>query len=217
MRSRAVHVDIIHTSPVITRAIAHELLRQEPELKLGTVDYSWVRFAAAAFPAPLVVLDAYLDDHVPLALKVRALRIQGCQVVVLGAGATTPLARRALAEGATCWIEPTTGLRDTVADVLDVVRAAGTGPRTPAPFSPDLTQREIQVLALYAARRAPSVQQLSRSFGLSTETIRSHLRSGRSKYTALGRYVGNRPALAEELAADGILVPAATWAELHRW
>jgi DNA-binding CsgD family transcriptional regulator len=217
MESLATDLDLIHTSPIIARSVADELVAQAPELRLGTVDYSWVRFAGSAFPAPLVVLDAFLDDHVPLALKVRALRMHQSRVIVMGLDPGSVLGRRALAEGADLVVPPTLALAETAAAIIQCWRTPTSGPATFPPFAPDLTQREIQVLCLYAARRAPSIQQLSRALGVGPETVRTHLRTGRAKYAALGRSVGNRTSLAAELAADGILIPADTWAAQHRW
>lgn len=216
MRSYVADADVIHTSPVIGRALANELVRQEPEFRIGQVDYSWVRFAATAFPAPLVVLDAYLDDHVPLALKVRALRQQRSRVVLLGIGGLSPLGARARDEGAELWLDPALGLAETTAEILRLWASSRPG-ASHVEFAPDLTQREIQILALYAARRAPSITQLSRALGLTAETVRTHLRTGRAKYSALGHVVGNRAALANALEADGLLIPADTWAMQHRW
>ena len=48
----------------------------------------------------VVVVDALLDDHVPLPLKVRALRRLGSTPIVLGPGTDTPFARRCAHEGA---------------------------------------------------------------------------------------------------------------------
>lgn len=216
----APRLDLVHTSPVVSTALRRELHSGSTPVRVTTAVHAWIDFQREwDFAGDVVVIDALLDDHVPLALKVRALRRLGSHVVVLGPGRDTPFARRSGAEGAVAWIEPTTGLVDTAAiirecvlgEVPDHATVAAAG----APVA-DLTDRELQVLGLYVSTRGHSPSDVARILGLRTETIRSHLERGRSRYRAHGVATNNRAALRAALVTDGWVLDPHEWLEAGR-
>ncbi|WP_435202626.1 hypothetical protein [Janibacter sp. GS2] len=213
-------LDIVHTSPVVTTALRDELSRGDPSVTVVSSVHSWTDFQVEwDFAGDIVVLDALLDDHVPLALKVRALRRLGSRAVVLGPGRDSPFARRASAEGAWAWIEPTLGLTET-ADLIGRIAQHRTRPRAQvtaaAPPVARLTDRELQVLCLYAGTRGHSPAYLGRVLTLRTETVRSHLERGRARYRAAHRPTRNRAALREALVDDGWFIPPGVWSAAGR-
>lgn len=209
-------LDLIHTSPLILKALIHQI-EESTALRVATASTSWAQFTTAwDFAAPGVVVDAHLDDHLPLAVKVRALRQAGSRVAVLGRGADSRLAERARREGATLWLEPSTSV-EVMAPLIAGWFTSRTREPSPEDVAPELTDRESQVLALYASRRALSVGVIGQTLGLSPETIRTHLRTGRAKYSAAGHAVGSRALLETRLVADGLLDPPQVWAEMRRW
>ena len=211
----ALRLDLVHTSPVVTTALRRALRTAPRPAQVDATVHSWVDFLAEwDFAGDIIVLDALLDDHVPLPLKARALRRLGSHPVVLGPGRDTPFAARAVAEGVIAWIEPTIGLSETAAIITEV--AAGTAPpeATVAPAGPPLaalTDRELQVLALYASTRGHSPADLGRILDLRTDTIRSHLERGRARYRAAGRPTHNRAALRTALVEDGWVLDPQVW------
>lgn len=213
-------VDLVHTSPVVTTALRRELRRGAAPARVETTVHSWSGLRAEwDFAGDVVVIDALLDDHVPLPLKVRALRRLGSMPVVLGPGRETPFARRCGDEGAGAWIEPTTGLVATAHTVQKI--ASGTVPEhariSPAPPRlADLTDRELQVLNLYASARGHSPAHLGRVLALRTETVRSHLHRGRARYRAVGRATHNRTVLRAALIEDGWYLDPAVWVAAGR-
>lgn len=213
-------VDLVHTSPMVTTALRRELRSGPAPARVETTVHSWSGLRAEwDFAGDVVVLDALLDDHVPLPLKVRALRRLGPTPVVLGPGRETPFARRCGEEGAGAWIEPTTGLAATARTIREV--ASGTVPEhariSPAPPRlADLTDRELQVLCLFASARGHSPADLGRVLALRTESVRSHLERGRARYRALGRPTHNRAALRAALVDDGWLLDPAVWTAAAR-
>lgn len=213
-------LDLVHTSPVVSTALRHELRSGTRPIEVTTTVHSWIDFQREwDFAGAIVVIDALLDDHVPLPLKVRALGRLGSQVIVLGPGRGTPFAGRAGAEGAQAWVEPTTGLAATAEVIREV--ALGTVPPTAAlasaaPPRAALTDRELQVLGLYVTSRGHSPAQLGRVLALRTETIRSHLERGRARYRAAGVPTNNRAALRNALVADGWAPDPQMWIDAGR-
>lgn len=213
-------LDLIHTSPVVTTALRARLHSGDHHVRVDTAVHSWTDFQTEwDFAGEVVLIDALLDDHVPLALKIRALRRLDSRVIVLGPGRDSRFARRAAAEGALAWIEPTLGLAETV----ERIRAAAEGRPTPdtrvTPAGPPLAQftdRELQVLALFVAARGHPPAHLGRVLSLRTETIRSHIERGRARYRAAGRPTRNRSALRAAMLEDGWVLPPSVWTEAAR-
>lgn len=213
-------LDLVHTSPVVTTALRHELMSGPLPLHVASAVHSWTDFQREwDFAGEIVVLDALLDDHVPLPLKVRALTSLGSKAVVLGPGRDSPFARRAAAEGAVAWIEPTIGLADTA----QIIREVALGRRPPeaevamaGPPLAKLTDRELQVLYLFVAARGHSPAYLGRVLSLRTETIRSHLERGRARYRAVARPTNNRAALRAAMIEDGWVMEPRVWLDAAR-
>ncbi|WP_157074430.1 helix-turn-helix transcriptional regulator [Janibacter corallicola] len=216
MRAPVPRLDVVHTSPVVTSALRRELARRAPRLRLDTVVHSWDDFRSEwDFAGDVVLLDPFIVDHVPLPLKIRALRRLGSRVVVLGPGRDTPFARRCGAEGAIAWVGPDHGLAGCAELILDASR--GTAPAgtdiacAPAPTA-RLTDRELQVLGLYVMPGGYSPAFLARLLRLRTTTVRSHLERGRARYRAAGVPTRGRAALRAAMVADG-WVPEETLTE----
>lgn len=218
--STRLRLDLVHTSPVLTTALRRALRAGPAAVRVETAVHSWSDFHSEwDFAGDAVVVDALLDDHVPLPLKVRALRRLGSTPIVLGPGRETPFARRCGDEGAAAWIEPTLGLAATARTIREV--ALGTNPphaRIPPapPRIADLTDREMQVLVLYAGTRGHSPADLGRVLSLRTETVRSHLERGRARYRGVGRPTHNRAALRAALVEDGWSLEPAVWTAAAR-
>ena len=213
-------LDLVHTSPVVSTSLRRELQRGHHPVEVTTTVHSWTDFQEEwDFAGDFVVLDALLDDHVPLPLKIRALRRLGSLTIVLGPGRDTPFASRCAAEGALAWIEPTTGLVDTADTIRQTILGhvpehawlAAAGP----PLA-ELTDRELQVCSLYAAMRGHSPHHLGRVLRLRTETIRSHLERGRARYRTAGRATSNRAALRDALVEDGWFLDPQIWIDAGR-
>lgn len=215
--TRAV-VDIVHSSPIVAAAMHRALVGAGAHV--GLVLCSWAELTRRVDGiGSCVVIDAYLDDHVPLALKVRALVSLPTTAVVLGTRHQDSLDRRSRAEGAAAWLEPSVGLARTARQVRNLASVPSPTPAaTKAPGDEvHLTDREMQVMCLYASRRSLNARTLARHLGIAEATVKSHLKEGRAKYACAGRSVGNRQLLGDALAADGYLVSPQTWQAEHRW
>jgi DNA-binding CsgD family transcriptional regulator len=206
---------IVHSSPIIAQAIQDSL--QTAGRSVNRCGYSWIQFISKwDFSAAVVILDAYLDDHVPLSLKVRALYDVGSTAVVIGEG-DERLHHRAALEGCQRWLTPETDPAD-IAEQICAVADAERAPRPePEVTGPRFTDRELQIMAAYTSRRAPTAKALARSLGISIDTARSHLRAGRRKYENAGIDVGSRARLQQALVDDGYIVDVDRWSALARW
>ena len=80
-----------------------------------------------------------------------------------------------------------------------------------------LTDREIQVLELYARRRALTASALASALGLRTTTVRGHLARGRQKLAAAGLRCATRRDLAVTLQEIGYSHTDAQWSAIGRW
>lgn len=175
---------------------------------------SWVDFIGDwSFVTGRVVLDAYLDDHVPLALKTRALRRLGCDVILLGGPCAGPLLAATIRAGAR-WVD-VTATADLTAAVLEPPGACTTAFTTAAPdLAALLTDRQLQVCGLLASRHHPTVGQVGRWLGVASGTVLVHLRSARRTLTAAGHDVSSRERLRIALEETGVVVPVA---DMDRW
>ncbi|GGB18204.1 hypothetical protein GCM10011492_05060 [Flexivirga endophytica] len=206
---------IVHSSPIIAHAI--EGFLRDAGRSVNHCGYSWIQFVSKwDFSAAVVVVDAYLDDHVPLSLKVRALYDVGSSAIVVGE-VDERLRRRAELEGCQLWLTPDADAAEITERICAVVDNA----RTPRPEidspAPRFTDRELQIMAAYTSRRAPTAKALARSLGISIDTTRSHLRAGRRKYENAGVDVGSRQRLQQALIDDGYMVDVDRWSALARW
>lgn len=209
-------IDLAVISPVLLGALADALRREGVEVL--TAAPSWVEFSRSwDFAAPSVLVDAHLDDHVPLILKVRALLREGSRVAVLGRDGASRQARRCLREGAEIWLTPQQSLSQITRRLAAWARSDPPTIRGSALPEPHLTDRELQILSLYASRRGHTVAEVAKVLGLSSETVRTHLRTGRAKYTALGQDVSSRARLTRVLVDDGLVEDPDLWSAMQRW
>lgn len=213
-------LDVVHTSPVVTTALRHELRSGATPVRVETTVHSWADFRREwDFAGDVVIVDALLDDHLPLPLKVRALRRLGSTAIILGQGRATPFARRCGAEGAGAWIEPTRGLAETARTIREAALGVVADHARIAPAEPPvaaLTDRELQVLALHASTRGHSPAHLGRVLDLRTETVRSHLERGRARYRRAGVATHNRSGVRAALVRDGWILDPEAWSAAGR-
>ncbi|MFJ4170664.1 hypothetical protein ACIPY3_14245 [Paenarthrobacter sp. NPDC089714] len=211
-------VDFVHRNPILAGAVAWEWKRRATTVTLGGIHTSW---SSLLLQDPLeaalwVVLDAYADDLVPLPLKVRSLTAAGRRCVVLGQ--VTPSQRAALsAEGAVAILDPDSTAAE-IPRLIEAVVLGSTRPLVPQPsVGKELTDREIQVLELYARRRALTASALAQALGLRTTTVRGHLARGRKKLTEAGLRCVTRGELAKALQDIGYSITDNQWHAVGRW
>lgn len=169
---------------------------------------AWI---AAGLEADVVVLDLSLGDDSDPADNVRRLRDRGHAVVVLTGGDDPHAIRRAARAGVHAVVLKSAPM----AGLLAAVRAAASGeaaPSTPWAAALDgdpnlgsagLSEREAEVLALYAA--GEKTGRVARALGISEHTVIEHVRTIRQKYARVGRPAPTKVDLYRRAVEDGYL------------
>ncbi|RFA08350.1 hypothetical protein B7R54_03240 [Subtercola boreus] len=141
--------------------------------------------------ADVVILDNELTNGVPTPAKVAALVVETTGVVVLGSTTYGPAIQRLLDAGAHSYVlasDPSETLAAAVdsafrsephrsAAVLQLL--AGQEP----PRVSELTRRELEVVGAYISGSGASVPETAARFGISVETVRTHISHARRKYS----------------------------------
>ncbi|MBF4550082.1 MULTISPECIES: LuxR C-terminal-related transcriptional regulator [unclassified Pseudoclavibacter] len=199
-------IEVIDETIFIWDALRHSPEASDSSWEVGVRTKTWVNFSAArAEVADLVVLSAELVDHVPAVLKVRAITRLGTRVGVLVNSEDTTIESRLRLEGASFVARRTT---TTWEQFLGTLRAAlASPPSSSNDFPrPGLTDRELQIAALFASRAAPTTQQIAELLALGPGTVRTHLKRARHRLGADGLVVSSREELRSGLLAAGYLV-----------
>lgn len=208
---------LIHTSPLFVHALRNYVPDNAGVVICGAY-YSWSDFVPARETCPRwVILDAFMDDYVPLLVKVRALHRLGSTPMVLGA-LNTRQQERLTAAGAAVVISQDLTIPQ-LAKQMDAV-IDGWTPGSTAPVAVDhcnLTDRELQILELYSRRRGLQASVLGPALGLSAGTVRVHLRNARRKLEQIGWPCNSREQLAQALVALGYSLTDQQWKQSGRW
>lgn len=185
-------VVLVDDHPVLTTAVA-TVLRAEPDFGIvrAAVDLASAQRLIAELQPNLVILDVRLESADGLSLLPDLVWTSPCsRVVVLTAHPYAAVLRCARVGSVYAVLPKGIGLDE----LLDALRRVAAGERLDPPVSanppPALTGREIEVLQLLAAGHDP--HQAARRLGLSTHTVRDHLKGARRKLgvqTQLGAVV----------------------------
>lgn len=175
-------VALIDDHPVFTGALATVLAAQPDVSAVWTAPGldEGRRLVEREHP-DLAVIDVRLDRDDGLALVSELSRLSPqTRAVVLTAHPQPAIVRRARSLGAVAVLPKGTGL----AELMVALRAVAAGEPPGSEAAADaaehsLTWRETEVLQLLADGRDP--QQVARVLGLSTHTVRDHIRSVREK------------------------------------
>ncbi len=211
-------IDFVHRNPVLGSAVAWAWRRHTGPATLGEVHTSWARFILQdpLEAAPWIALDAFSDDLFPLPLKVRTLSTTGRHCIVLGKLSSTQHVALA-AEGAVAILDGDATPIELPRQIEAVILRGDARLPQHTSIGTILTGREIQILELYARRRALTASALASALGLRTTTVRGHLARGRQKLAEAGLPCATRPDLAMTLQEIGYSHTDAQWSAIGRW
>ncbi|MEJ5914478.1 response regulator transcription factor [Pseudokineococcus sp. 1T1Z-3] len=209
-RSPVVRVAAVDDHPTLLLGI-EALLEQERMDYLGGAGTVAELLSRGQRP-DVVLLDLRLADRSRPEANVGALLAAGAEVVVYTEGQQPARAREALRAGARTVVLKRHPPETLLAAVLDAASGSThpthelAGLLVDEPWlDPQLSPRERQVLHLYASNM-PS-KSVARRLGLKDDTIKTHLRRIKAKYTAIGRECGTKLDLRDRAVEDGVYDP----------
>ena len=180
------------------------------EVVIGATDWPSL-VSHANFPVDVVVLDLNLDDHIPIATKVRALNAAGVRTIVISRHSEASTIHGAMKAGALAFIPKT----DTADELVQAIRTVATGAMyetTPvlaalaqaaSAKDPGLGKQEYRALVLYAGGR--SIREVATEMGTTDETVKSYIKRGRRKYREIGIDLGTKILLRRHGIREGWL------------
>jgi DNA-binding NarL/FixJ family response regulator len=187
--------DLLALGPALQAAIAFG----RGPIALRVIAASWTQYAARIDSvADVVALRAELADHVPTALKVRALRAAGARPVVIADDPADVHRARLIRCGAAAVLTRRDDLDDVLNAILD--ERAHPEPSSDAPGLRDvhLSDRQLQIACLFAGHGAPSSKWIAQLLGLPESSVRTNIQRARR---ALG--AADREELRARLIEDG--------------
>ena len=207
-----IRVGAVDDHPAILTGLRYALEDLDPTLCLTATAATVPELLARGLQLDVVLLDLRLGDGSQPRDNVAALLAAGAQVVVYSEGSHRAAMDEAVRAGALGLLrkdEPVT----VVAEALRAVAAgdpAGSAAlaqllHSDAPLHAHLSDREIEVLRLYAA--GLPAKSVARRVGVHEVTAKEYLKRIRAKYAALGRPAGTRSELYARAIEDGILDP----------
>jgi len=180
------------------------------EVVIGATDWPGL-VSHQNFPADVVVLDLNLDDHIPIATKIRALSAAGSRTIVISRHAEASTIHGAIKAGALAFIPKT----DTADELVQAIRTVASGAayetapvrealeQAASAKDPGLGKQEYRALVLYAAGR--SIREVASEMDTTEETVKSYIKRGRRKYREIGIDLGTKILLRRHGIREGWL------------
>lgn len=205
-----VRIGIVDDHPTTVLGVA-ALIAKQPELRLVGSGATARELLASARSFDVVLLDLSLSDGSSPAENLRRLRAStAARVLVFTSGDRPQLIREAARHGAIGMIRKSS----EAGELLAAIRAAARGEVVASvewaaalEFDPvlraQLTERETQVLALYAA--GETAERVGEQLFISRETVVDHVRRIRAKYAAVDRPATTKVQLYRRAVEDGII------------
>jgi DNA-binding NarL/FixJ family response regulator len=198
--------------PALLAGLRVELSRLDPGIRFLGQAACVPELLADGARYDVVLLDLRLQDGSRPADNVRSLLDAGCRVLVYTEGSTRPWVEEAIAAGAHGVLRKDRG----TADLVDALRVLAAGDvyesaelaqalELASGLRPHLSDREREVLALYAA--GMPAKSVARRLGVGVETAREYLKRIRAKYAAIGRPAYTRMEMYQRAVEDRVIDP----------
>ncbi|MEA9985941.1 helix-turn-helix transcriptional regulator [Subtercola sp. RTI3] len=212
MKPKRIRVHVVHESRMVAEAISVQLKTLLPGASVDGWTKSWETYVSrSGGVADVVVIDNELGNGGPTAFKVSSLVRDGTGVVVLGRSLYVPAIRRIYEAGAHAYLLPEepseavaaaiwSAYRNTVLRPVRITELFGDSEPVAVPV---LTARELQVVGAYVSGSGASVPETAARFGLSSETVRTHISHARRKYTGADGDSVSKMELRRRMIKDG--------------
>jgi DNA-binding NarL/FixJ family response regulator len=203
-------IAVVDDHPVVTAGVGAHLDAAD-DLVLEAVATTVDELLARTSDLDVVLLDLRLADGTTPSTNIARLRATGALVLAYTSGEDAALLREAARGGVVGVVrksEPLPAVLDAVRAVLrgEVAASADWAAAIDADRdipSAGLTDREAQVLELYAA--GEKADRVARVLGISRETVLDHVRRIRVKYAAVDRAAPTKVELYRRAVEDGVL------------
>lgn len=200
--SSPVTVDIVDDALFVGFALSVLAERPGSALTVKRIEAGWIPYIASfEDAADAVIVRDELDDHVPTVLKVRALARIGVRPIVVADGMSDARCWRLTHEGAYRAVDRDVPVQELVGMAVET-RAPGKVDRPEGCEESRLSDRELQVSALYAGRAAPSSVVLAQLLGIPVTSVRTYLQRTRKTLRPIGD-TSSRSELASVLREQG--------------
>lgn len=148
-----------------------------------------------------VVLDIDCQESDDIAIMARRLSGSGCRLIVVTPGEGAQVASQFVSFGV---VRVVSKRSSGIDDVVQAVFERESPMRHDTAVSVPLTQVQRRVLALFAT--GSSCRDIGRELGVSTETVKTHLKRVRAKYGARGVHLPTRSDLYRIAVMSGAIV-----------
>ena len=211
-KPRRIRVHVVHESRMLAEAVSVNLKSMLPGASVDGWTKSWEVYQNRAQSiADVVLLDNELGNGVPTPAKVAALVPAGGGIMVIGSTRYAPAIRRVLDAGAHAYVlitEPSEVVAAAIASAFrqEAFRSdevAALLQAEPTWSVPELTRRELEVVGAYISGPGASVPETAARFGLSAETVRTHISHARRKYASGAEDVVSKMELRRRMIRDG--------------
>lgn len=211
-------------SPTKNKPITVAIVDDHEAIRLGfagaCLEYGYQQLGSAPSVAELlaklktkpqvVVLDLSLADGSNPAENVRTLIDYGTEVLIFSIADRKSQVKAALVEGAAALVTKS----QQMAELFDCIKLVANGIKvntaetvaaidTDQEFKTKLTERELEVLRMYAS--GLTLKQVAYELKLSKHTVKEHIDRVRDKYSRVGRPAPGKSELLIRLIEDGLM------------
>lgn len=207
-----VTVAAVDDHPAVLAGLRAEMTLIDSRMRFVSTAGSVTQLLAAPPVADVVLLDIRLNDGSTPRDNVLRLVAAGAQVLVYTEGSRRSEMADAVRAGALGVLRKD----QPVHTVVEAVRAVAAGEITETPelaqllegstvLRPHLSEREAEVLTLYAA--GMPAKSVARRVGVTPDTAKEYLKRVRAKYASIDRVASTRTELYLRAVEDGFLEP----------
>lgn len=206
-----IRVAVVDRTSIVTKGLRSLFTELAPDLGTAVCANSWSDLLTEpGFPVDVVIINADLNDGIPLDLKIATLMSTGARVVVMSDSASTALVHYAIRAHALGFLLK----NDDVDEFLAAIRAVAANTafisegaqalmaRSDAKRYPKLSIQERRVIEAFIAPNTAS--KVASMLNITESTVYSYIKSGRAKFTAVGIDAGDKVSLRRHAIAMGM-------------
>ncbi len=230
----AVRVALVDDERMVLQGLRAWLMTQSAEVTVVAAVTSWHQLLThPQFPVDVVMLDLFLNDNLPVEVKLATLRAAGVATVMISTSADPAQIRACVSAGAKGYLAKSESAEEMVnaalaaAAGLDYVTpslaallvadSTGAGAEVREATVPRLSPQEERAFTLYAS--GLPMKAVARRLHVTQDTAKGYVDRVREKYECVGRSARTKVQLYQRAVEDGYLaltptptpLPAPDW------